>query len=88
MSNKLCVNVKKLFYGQWNYWIWWSELLLLIILSELIVKCVIGFDKFVRILEDGNGKSVPLFAKFSQYKALCKSEDLILKPMTLLDLTV
>ncbi len=33
-------------------------------------------------------KNVPLFSKFQQYKTLGKSEDLILKPMALLDLMV
>jgi hypothetical protein len=30
----------------------WSEYVFIVILRELIIKCVIGFVRFVRILED------------------------------------
>ncbi len=31
---------------------WWSEFFFLVTFSEFIVKCVIRFGRFVRILED------------------------------------
>ncbi len=36
---------------QKNENIWWSEMFFLVIWSEIIVKCVIRFGRFVRILE-------------------------------------
>jgi hypothetical protein len=39
------------FYGQWYCYIWWSNLFF-IILNELLIKCVIGFDRFMTILWD------------------------------------
>jgi hypothetical protein len=47
---------------RWNYWIWWSEFFFLVILSELTIKSVIGFGRFVKILE----RKGPLFSMFSR----------------------
>jgi hypothetical protein len=39
-----------------------------VILIELIIKCIIRLDRFVRILKDldGNGKKSPLFSMFKK----------------------
>ncbi len=42
-------------------------------MSELLIKCVIEFDRFLRIFRgpDGNGRNVLIFSMFSGFIGLC-----------------
>jgi hypothetical protein len=58
-----------------NCWNWCSEFFSLVILSELTIKCVIGFGRYVRIVED---QSTPTHSDFQggqhvHYFDMCKS---------------
>jgi hypothetical protein len=61
----------------------WSEYVFILILRELIIKCVIGFVRFVRILED-QWKWKEWIIIFNVLAA----EDFCFRPMWLLDLVV
>ncbi len=61
----------------------WSEYVFIVILRELIIKCVIGFVRFVRILED-RWK----WKKGTIIFNVLAAEDFCFRPMQLLDLVV
>jgi len=52
-----CVGVKKKCHGQWNCWIWQFEFFFLVFLSELPIKFVPGFGRFVKTLEEMVGRN-------------------------------
>ncbi len=76
--------MKKKCYGQWNYWIWWSEFFFLVNLSELTIKSAIGFGRFVKILE----RKGPLLSMFSRIGLCLCLRTFLLRAMGLLDFVV
>lgn len=53
------------------------DVLFLVIFSELVVKCVVGFRRFVREFwrTNGNGRKGPVFFNVQQNRIVCRPED-------------
>jgi len=61
---------------------WWSEFFLLVIynLSELIVKCVIGFCMFCENLKRTNGNAIKdHYFNVQQNKVVCRPQNLFFR---------
>ncbi len=85
----MCVGVKKCFYSWGNCWIWWSGFFFLDMLSELIVKCVMRFSRFVRILEDWwKWQQVMNISNVQRNRVPFRLEGFLSKQMGLLDLVI
>ncbi len=85
----MCVGVKKKCYSRGNCGICSSEFFFFNMLSELIVKCVMRYSRFVRILEDGwKWQQVMNISNVQRNRVPFRLEGFLSKQMGLQDLVI